>query len=294
MDSECTFKFTIRRQHHDEELHVRANRVLAGSAAHCEVRLDESEAAPEQLLFETVNQVIIVHARSRAHRVLVDGSPFNEGPIQASSVIELGSTRITAELITLTSSSSGRRGWRGRRLGIYLLGAVGFPFGVYIMLGDPSGAASAPPSVDPPRLIADAPTSCPQSNAEEARAAADNEQLLAQGMRERAPFYAEDGVRAIPHFRRAAACYGVAGDSASSRAALTDAQNLEQRINREFHVHRARLDYALSTAQYDKALSEVHLLSSYLGDQPSEFKTRLKWIDQQIQLKHMDKQGAER
>lgn len=295
MDSEYTFKFTIRRaRQNDEELQVRSTRVLAGSAAHCELRFDETEAAPEQLLFEIVNQAIVARSVSRDRGILVDGVPFNEGPISPKSVIELGRTQITALLEAPALSRTGKRVSRGRTLSVYLLGSVGFPFGLYVILADPNGAVSAPPQVDPPPLIASDSVTCPQSGAAETRAAADSDLLLARGMRERAPFHAEDGVRAVPHFRRAAACYELAGDHVSADAANADARSLEQEINREFHVHRARLDYALSTAQYDKARNEVWLLSSYLGDQPSDFKTRLKWIDQQIQLKHLDKQGAEK
>jgi hypothetical protein len=287
MATDVAFKLTIERgQQPARELTVHSTRVLLGSAAHCEVRIDEVDAAPEQLLLERVEQGIFARSRSRQHGVLVDGLPFSDGPLAPASVVQLGQTRVRIELSedALSLGSGARRS--KRKVILHVLAVVGFPVGFYLLLAEPGGATAVAKPVEPPRLFEEKPQSCSTQVPSEAKLLAESELLLAEAMRERAPFHPEDGVKAVGHYEIAAACFGVAVDLDGAAQVNADAASLRKSIEESFHVHRARLDYALSTQRYDRARTEIHELLAFLGGSSSEYKTRLKWVDHQIQLKH--------
>ncbi|MGC4067148.1 MAG: FHA domain-containing protein [Polyangiaceae bacterium] len=287
MATDVAFKLTIERgQQPPRELTVHSTRVLLGAAAHCEVRIDEADAAPEQLLLEVVDQGIFARSRSRQHGVMVDGIAFSDGPIARASVIQLGQTRVRIELSddALALKTSARR--TKRSVMVHALAAVGFPIGFYLLLAEPEGATGVAKPVEPPRLFEVKPASCSTRVPSEAKLLAESELLLAEAMRERAPFHPEDGVKAVGHYEVAAACFGTATEPETAAQVNADASSLRKSIEESFHVHRARLDYALSTQRYDRARVEIHELLAFLGGSSSDYKTRLKWVDHQIQLKY--------
>jgi hypothetical protein len=171
-------------------------------------------------------------------------------------------------------------------LWIYVLACIGFPLSGYLILGTPGGDVGDAKRAEPPALFPEASEVCPTAIASEAHVAAENELLLAEALRERAPFYPEDGVKAVGHYGVAAACYRIAGETENASMVSTDVTALRESIQQSFHVHRARLDYALSTQRYDRARTEVRTLLAFLGSGSSEYKTRLKWMEHQVQLKH--------
>lgn len=282
----ATLKVTIQRgQQPARELSLTSREVLVGSAAHCEVRVDDTDAAPEQLLLEVLDQGVVARSRSRQHGVLVDGLAFSEGPLNATSIVQVGQTRLKVEVAPcVLARGSTRR--PGSRLWVYGLACLGFPLSLYLIFVTPGGDAGTAKRVEPPALFGEAREACPTAIASEARFAAESELVLAEALRERAPFHPEDGVKAVGHYGVAAACYRVAGEAESASVVSTDVTALRESIQQSFHVHRARLDYALSTQRYDRASTEVRTLLAFLGSGSSEYKTRLKSMEHQLQLKH--------
>jgi hypothetical protein len=252
------------------------------------VRVDEVDAAPEQLVLELVEQGIFARSRSRQHGVLVDGLPFRDGLIAGASVIQMGQTRVRVETTEDALARSRRSRSSKSRFVIYALAAVAFPLGFYLLLLAPEGEAAVAKSVDPPPLFGEKAQSCSTRVPSEAKLLGESELLLAEAMRERAPFHPEDGVKAVDHYGIAAACFGVASETERATGVNADAASLRKSIEDSFHVHRARLDYAISTQRYDRARTEIHALLAFLGASSSEYKTRLKWTDHQIQLKHAE------
>jgi hypothetical protein len=288
MRSENAFKLTIERGEDPiRELTVNSTRLLVGSAAHCEVRIDDGDAAPEQLVLEIVDEVIVARSRSRQHGILIDGLPFAEGTIQPSTTIQLGKTRLKIDYLCSTSLTPSDHARRNKPNGwVYGLAGLGFPLAFYLIFNGPNTASTVTKPVDPPRLFRETTEICSTSVATEAKIAAEGELLLAVAMRERAPFHPEDGITAVTHYEIAAACFRTAQELELAAQVSADASALRKNVQESFHVHRARLDYALSTQRYDRARTEIRALLAFLGTPQSEYKTRLKWMDHQIQLKH--------
>jgi hypothetical protein len=146
---------------------------------------------------------------------------------------------------------------------------------------------------EPPNLFARINPKCPRAADAEARAVSENELALAESKRERSPFHPEDGVAAVAHYDLATSCLRVANDSAAASLVARKADELKRKLNAEFHVHRARLDYALSTEQYDRARDEVRILLAFVAASPSEYTNRLSQLDRQLELRHSGKKEGE-
>jgi hypothetical protein len=113
-----------------------------------------------------------------------------------------------------------------------------------------------------PALL-DAPPTCPYNGASALGRAGEAEQAaLAHG--ERYVFDPYDGIQAIMAYRLAAACYGNAGDAASTARASASAQHWQNRLEARYQGHQLRLRLALDRGRNDQALSEVHSLKKML------------------------------
>ena len=142
--------------------------------------------------------------------------------------------------------------------------------------------------VEPPALFAgESKATCPRgSSVQDAAAIAADELALADAKSERAPFFAEDGVSAVAHYERAAACFRSGGDTTSAAHAEQSAASLKQKLKDAFHVHQVRLERALATQEFDRARTEVHMLLSFVAGQPGEYSNFLGTLDRRIQLKY--------
>lgn len=284
-----SLKFTLRsgagRAH---ELVVDSARALVGSGAHCEIRLPAEEAAVEHLLVEASSAGVFAQARCLNPPVLLSGAPFTQGRILPESLLEIGATRLSVRLAEteLERAATGSKK-RARLSPVHVIGLVGFPLGILALATGPDAAQGDAGVPEPPALFAaDSKATCPQGRAAEASALALDERALADAQSERSPFFAEDGVSAVAHYARAAACFKVGGDGAAARQALESAVQLERKLNQEFHVHQVRLERALVTEEYDRARTEIHMLLSFVAAQPGEYANWLTTLDRRIQLKY--------
>jgi hypothetical protein len=231
---------------------------------------------------------VFAQARCLEPPVLLNGVPFMEGRILPDSVVQIGRTKLTVTLAhsdLQRDAGSGKK--RARLSPIHVLGLIGFPVGIFMISTGPRHATVEEEPPSPPVLFASSskPT-CPQPGTAQAAALAQDELALADAQRERSPFYAEDGVSAVAHYERAAACFRVGGDGAGAEQARQSAAQLTRALKEQFHVHQVRLERALMTEEYERARTEIHMLLSFVAAQPGEYSGWLTTLDRRIQLKY--------
>lgn len=293
MNEVAILKLSVR---HDDgtrqDLTVDAAQALIGSGSHCEIRLPSEDAAVEQLLISVDGSGIFGQVRSLERPVTLNGVPFVEGRLLSDGLLRIGRVEIFVSLVesSVARSASGHKQAGGGSPGIYALAAVGFPLGFYLLLSNRPAEGALPSEVEPPPLFAAASASrCPEPAPDASLALAGEELRRAETARERAPFSGHDAVSAVNAFQRAAACYGVAQAPERAADATSQAERLKESVQRDFHVHRVRLERALATKSYEEARTEVRLLSSYVGRHGSPYASWLLSLDRQIELKFAGK-----
>ena len=268
-----------------QELTIDAEFVVVGSGAHCEVRLSAEDAAPEQLEVRVSDAGCFARVRSFERPVFLDGVRFDEGPLPPSGVLEIGSVRMR---LALGSSSKGEarrsHGTKGNRA-IHMLAVVGFPLGFSLLLGARSREGTLPEPVTPPALFAARSEPCKAGDPITAGALGERLFRLAEGERERAPFHAESGVRAVRSFEQAAECLRLTDQAARAEEAARVALELRREVENEFAVHRVRLERALDTKHYETARQEIARLLAFLGKNHSEYREWLWALDRNLELK---------
>ena len=271
-----------------QELQIDGARALVGSGAHCEVRLAREDAAVEQLLIEERRGAVYVEARSLERPALLNGAAFSEGRLLSESVLTVGRIELRIRLTQAEVEASTRKRAGNRRSSlVHLLGAIGIPFGLYVVLKPMPEPARLPRSMERPALFASLESvNCRERSEREARALGDDELTLADGKRERSPFRPEDGVAAVRHYLHSAACLRLGNEPDVAAAAEQQADELKRRLEREFHVHHVRLERALAGAEYDRALTEVRILLSFMSGRGGEYASWLAMLDRHIHLKH--------
>ena len=271
-------------------LTVDADTALVGSGAHCEVRLGAHDAAREHLSLRAEAGGVFAVARAHDRPPLVNGTPFAQGRLEPDTVVRIGRAElvVTAVETHLSPRGDGTRKQAGNPF-IYALGALGFPLGFYWLFTMKPPEHGLPPPVPPPSLFDDAPAKCPEDDGRAASTLAAKDELEAESERERAPFNAEDGIAAVSSFERAAACFKTAGAPQASEQATNAAAALRTELADEFHVHRVRLERALTTRRYEDARTEVRLLLTFVGRRSSEYTRWLSDLDRQIELKFAGK-----
>ncbi|HMJ10236.1 MAG TPA: hypothetical protein VK524_02465 [Polyangiaceae bacterium] len=272
-----------------QELVIDADTALIGSGAHCEVRLTNAGAAVEHVEVQHRQGNVFLEARSMSPPALLNGVPFSQARFLQGSVLRVGSAEIQIQSVRSQADldASEPRKQKSTKA-IHLLGLVGFPLGFYVLFGLDKGTSSLPLQVNPPALWDTAVSvSCPEPT--RAAAFAEQELARAEAARERAPFNAEVGVRAVKAFERAAACLRDAAEPAREAQARAAALSLKKRVSDDFHVHQVRLERALATKEYEHARTEIRILLSFLENKRHEYASWLSNLDRQIELKFAGK-----
>jgi hypothetical protein len=282
-----SLKFVIRDAAGNlRELGVDSDVAQLGSGAHCEIRLPPEQAAPEQLRIEARAGGVFAEVRSLRPATLLNGVPFTQGRLLPESWLQIGDFQVS---VLAASSVVERRAkpesQASRSKFVYVLGAIGFPLGFWVLLTTgPRGEATVA-AVAPPALFVDEPSKCSENTPGTARSLAEADLERAESARERAPFDAERGVNAVALYERAAACFHTAGQPDAARRAKLAADALKLKMNQEFRLHQVRLDWAQATNHYDEARTEVRLLLSFVGQRGAEYVSFLSAVDRQIELR---------
>ncbi len=270
-----------------QELLVDSATATVGSGAHCEIRLPPEDAAPEQLALRADAGGVFAEVRAAHPAVLSGGRIFQGGHLTPDTALEIGRMRLTVAVVESgLSPKASKRSRESASPVVYVMAAVGFPFGFYMLFFMKPPEHGLPPSVPPPALFPEKQRSeCRESDPRAAAVLADRDLLEARSARERAPFSPEDGIAAVSLFESAAACELSAGSPVAADEAASAARTLKTRMGDEFHVHQVRLERALATRRYEDARTEVRILLAFVGRQSGSYPRWLSDLDRQLELK---------
>jgi hypothetical protein len=268
-----------------EQLRIDGERAVLGSAAHCEIRVARELAEPEVLLFEQHGEEIFVRALSATSSPLLDGVPFRHSNVAPESVIAVGLVQLRVGLEAKGADAPRVTSQNERSPRVYLLAALVAGAAVYVF----THRTSEPPTLtipsDAPALWADAPQRCSESSPGTALARAAELEVMANGKRERSPFFAREGIAAVPMYREAAACRRVAADDAAASVDDRDAASLAQRMQDEYKVARLRLERALASKNFDAANTQVKLLRDMLQGKTGDYVAFLSLMERHLLIK---------
>jgi hypothetical protein len=241
-----------------ESLQTDAERVLIGRGAHCDIRLPDEDSAVEHIAIEVIGATLRVVARSSSPPPTLNGEAFTEATVVGDAVLGIGALEIRLS----RAKSPGKNLVLKKESSPVLVRAVGVVALLvlaFMLSFRASRRNEAVPSVVP-ELWSDTPASCPVSTSGQARALAVEKRIVADGKRERHPFYASDGVEAVSLYQIAAACFETAGDPPSADELRAQALQLRADVNDDFRVRRLRLERALRTHQDEVVVRELVML----------------------------------
>lgn len=268
-----------------ESFTVDAERVRIGSAAYCEVRLPLGEAAPVQVVLEDAGPLgLRAEILSDCPPIKVLGQPFVSGVLPPNGTLEIGEARLAIATIGGAVVGAGPVAKKKTSPITLVAAALALPLGLS-QFSLPSGDDELGSDHQPPALFASAARHCPQAEPTAALALAAEQRSLAGAKRERRPFRASDGVRAVGLFRVSSACYKHGGDVARAAEAERDAQALERDLGESYRTHRVRLEHALSTKNYQVAQVEVRALRDLLSGHDGEYTTWLESLARRLALR---------
>jgi hypothetical protein len=268
-----------------ESFAVDAERVRIGSAAYCEIRLPHGEAAAVHIVLEDAGPLgLRADVLSEAPPATVDDKPLASGILPPNAVIAIGRTRLT--VATLGGAVVGAGPVKKQKTSpvTLLAAAIAIPLAL-AQLSLPSQDDEMASGHQPPALFASARAECPQAEPTAALALAAEQRDLAGAKRERRPFRASDGVRAVGLYRVTAACFKVGGDAGRADEAERAAQVLERDLDESYRTHRVRLEHALSTKNYRVAQVEVRALRELTSGQSGDYTGWLESLARRLSLR---------
>jgi hypothetical protein len=270
-----------------EELTIEAERVLIGSGAHCEIRLSVDQAAMEHVAISMGPASALAEARAFEPPPTINGSPFQRAQLLPDAILGVGQVQMTVAVIEIAEKQGlAPRKQEKTSPATYVLAAIAIPLSLYVILSDSDTQDGEPPPTEVPALWAEPITSCPQGGKEQARALANDQNVLALARRERRPFHVQDGVRAVPLFETAAACFEAAGDPTAAREAAEAGKKLRLEVDEDYRTHRVRLEHAISVSDWRTAQVEARVLLAFTDGLQGEYVTWLSNLDRKLQLKY--------
>lgn len=272
-------------QGRSESFTVDAERVRIGTAAYCEVRLPHGEAAPLQIVLEDGGPLgLRAEVVAVTPPATVNGAPLVSGVLPPNPVLEIGNARLAIATVGGAVVGAGPVA-KQKTSPITLVAAVlALPLGL-AQLSLPEQDDELVSQHQPPALFASAAPSCPHSEPTEALAFAAEQRDLAGAKRERRPFRASDGVRAVALYRMTAACFRAGGNAPLAEHAEGDAQALERDLDESYRTHRVRLEHALSTKNYRVAQIEVRALRDLTNGHAGEYSSWLSSLSRRLGMR---------
>ncbi|MET0342857.1 MAG: hypothetical protein ABW252_17760 [Polyangiales bacterium] len=291
MFSEGALRIEVHRGGKVSVLDVQSDRARVGSGAHCDVRLAPDEGAIEQLAVEARDEEVHVRVLALQHPCLLNGAPFIEGRIPETATLELGGVLLRMKFVPGAVKPEKRGGKASTPPALQALALVGLAVGFYFVLGNKGldGSPLGTGMAEPPKLAL-GEEACSQSERPAAYALAEESLLAAEARRERAPFYARDGLSAVRLFLRAASCYERAGDGRAAGDARAAASELHARLSDELHVRHVRLERLLAEQRYADAKRESQIISEYVADPSAPYSQWLSAVVREGELQA--KRGA--
>lgn len=284
VNEHSTMKVQIVRpyQKAPELLEIEQARVLVGSGAHCDIRIDGEGASLEHLVVEPRGTQLFVRSLSMNPPVLHKGVLVTETMLPSGAELWVCGVTITFELARASASASRRIGQRlvvAVLVGIMLAMVPGLVFAR--LRGESDGSLAAMPPAA--KLFDDSPVICKATGDEPSLVLARKTYAQALARRERHPFAVEEGVLAVPAFRNAAACFKQGKQVKDSDAAKDDAANLQAIIERDYFAHRVRLEHAIETDDLSTAMTEVRVLRRMTAQRKGPYTEWLAFVERRIE-----------
>lgn len=291
MLTQSALKIELHRRGKIQSFELQAERALVGSGSHCDLRLHQEEAAVEQLVLELRDESVHAEALAFEPPCLLNGAPFFGGRLSPDSLLELGAG-VALRVESVASSSARARPTSSARThpavqGLGLLLVLG---GLLSMLFDPRSEASVlAETVSPPELPS-YHAECSHGDQVQAAAAAAQALADAENKRERSPFVASDGLRAVELYARASGCLRVAGDEQAARVAERAALSLRKRLADELHVRHVRIERLLAEEKYASIPLEVRSVQELVPDRAHPYAGWLSRIEREAELRNNDRE----
>lgn len=264
-----------------EQIVVSASRAAIGTGAHCDVRVAVDQATFEHVVVELQAGAMRVQNLSPMLPATLDGAPFQVVNVEHGAMLVLGATRIQ-----ITRSAIADKAKRKMGVGtvVRALALVAVPLALYAAGKRQKAATEVADEV--PQIFATAAPPCPRADPEEARAYADDQQMLADAARERSPFEPRAALSAVTAYETAHSCYRVAGavDEAGEAVALAD--DLRASTLVDLRMRQLRLRRALRTDDWEVAARDVTVLRSLTEEVPSDYGNWLADTQRELQTKN--------
>jgi hypothetical protein len=276
-----------------EQLTVDADRALVGSGAHCEIRLPVEQAATEHLVVEARQGMVFGEARTLEPPPTVNGAPFTGGRLLPESIVMVGPVELSISLLHVSGANGPKKANASKTTPrTYLLAALAVALAFYVITNSKRGDSAMPMPVSVPELWTADKEACPQQAKDPALGLASELLLTADGKRERSPFHPEDGVAAVTLYRKASACFALAGRSAEANDASVDAEDLRRRVVDDFRLNRLRLERSLASQDWVTARKVIHVLVSFMQGRSGDYVSWLSNVDRRINIKFASKKDG--
>jgi hypothetical protein len=271
-----------------EGIDVEAERAMLGSGSHCEIRLPIDQARLEHLRIElTADGTVLATAVSFEPPPLLNGVAFTQGQVLPDSVLTVSQTQILIQAIDTTAGKSKAK--KGSSP-ITTIGAlVILAAGAFMLFSADEQEAAVKLDDQPDLFEGGSAATCPQQGPQALEQA---KQFLnvASVKRERRPFFAQDGVVAVPNFERAAACFKSGADVNMAKYADGVAAYLRADLTRDYRKIRVGLDYHVRVKEYASAKSDVERLIAFIPEaspQPklATYRVYLLDVKRRLQLR---------
>jgi hypothetical protein len=244
-----------------EAIVVEGQRALIGSGSHCDVRLPMDQAAYEHVRVESIGNTLRAEAVAEQPPATINNMPLTQAPLAADSVLGIGSVRIfvghVSDILEGAQLSAAKNKQSAPMVRVALV--VGFAAAAYMLLAEPDNEI-APPPAEAPKLFSEATATCPQANPIQAVALGQEQLDIANGKRERMPFFVTDGVTAVGLYQVASACFKTGGVKSQEEEAAEAAASLAKTLSDDFRARQLRLTYSLKVGDYSLAKQDVKVL----------------------------------
>lgn len=269
-----------------EAIVVEGQRALIGSGSHCDVRLPMDQAAYEHVRVESIGNTLRAEAVAEQPPATINGMPLTQSPLAADSILGIGSVRIfvghVSDITEGAQLSASKSKQSSPIMQIALV--LGFAAAAFLLLAEPDNEI-APPPTEAPKLFTDSAASCPQANPVQAVALGQEQLDIANGKRERMPFFVADGVAAVGLYRVASACFKVGGVKSQEDEAAEAAKSLAKTLSDDFRARQLRLTYSLKVGDYSLARRDVTVLRALTDGKKGTYVEWLATAAKQLAVK---------
>ncbi|CAN5924147.1 hypothetical protein BH11MYX4_BH11MYX4_24000 [soil metagenome] len=286
METELIFSLQIFRGTKQAEVVViRHHRVLIGSGAHCDIRLDDVGSAREHAELEVEGDQVIARALSYVVPPLMNGAPLvGASKLEQGAEIAILGTRIVVSVVREVNPNAARSPARRILTSIGIACALLIvPVAVYAALNRGGDEPIGPPP--PPTPLWTAPiTACKFEAPDQAGHYAVQMRSLGDVNRERYPFDIQDGINAVSAYEMAAACHRKAGrnDEAGIDAELTS--EIRDVVESDYFAHRIRLEHAIESNDAKAAYLEVKILRKLTANLKGAYIDWLNMVERRLEF----------